>query len=266
MGDEGLWLVTTLLDLAELLDERQSEAAYASALAARLADHLAPAQISLLIAGNAGDMTVAAASGGKINDLAGLQVRLNEGPCIDCHKTAGAVLNEAISGADQRWPRFASAGIAAGFDTVSALPMLRQGQVIGVLFSAAARAHQLSDADLRELKVVARTAAFAIARQRDLRRSVLAAEQLQRALDSRVVIEQAKGSVAARLGVSPDRAFELLRSYARQENLTLAEVSSRAVMNTLSPHDLMAAAQKNRGGHVRLARVHLTPDRPPPSE
>ena len=251
MEDNGLWLLITLLDLSEMLEERNSEADYWSALAARLSERLAPAEMCLLVAGNAGDMTVMGASGAAVSKLAALQIRLKQGPCIDSHKTGHAVLNEAVTTADDRWPQFALATVAAGFGMVSALPMRRREQAMGVLFCAAAGTQQLADAELHVLEVVARTAAFVVVRQRDQRRHALASEQLQRALDSRVLIEQAKGAIAARLGTSPDRAFELLRGYARRENLTLAEVSSQAIRNTLSPHDLMAGAQAQRASRIR---------------
>jgi len=253
LADDGLWLLTALLELSEMLEESHSEADYWSALAARLSERLAPTKICLLIAGNAGDMTVTGASGAPVSKLAALQVRLKQGPCIDCHKTGLAVLNEAITTADERWPQFALAAAAAGFGMVSALPMRRRAQAMGVLFCGATQ--QLADAELTVLRVVARTAAFVVARQRDQRRHAIASEQLQRALDSRVLIEQAKGAIAARLGTSPDRAFELLRGYARRENLTLAEVSSQAIRNTLSPHDLMAAAQTQRASRVRASQA-----------
>jgi hypothetical protein len=253
LEDNGLWLLTTLLELSEMLDESHSEDNYWSALAARLPERL-PSNICILIAGRADDMTVMGASSAAVSKLAALQIRLSQGPCIDCQQTGLAVLNEAVTTADERWPQFALAAAAAGFGIFSALPMRRRDQAMGVLFCAAAKT-QLTDAEVSTLTVVARTAAFVIARQRDQRRHALASEQLQRALDSRVLIEQAKGAIAARLGTSPDRAFELLRRYARRENLTLADVSSQAIRNVLSPHDLMAAAQAQRASRVRESQV-----------
>jgi hypothetical protein len=220
-----------------------------------LSGQLAPTEICLLVTGVAGDLSVMGATSETVDELAALQVRLNEGPSIDCHQTGQAVLNEVISTTDGRWPRFAPAAETVGLGIVSALPIRRREQAIGVFFSAA-RTHRLTDADLRVLKILARIAALGIGRQRDLRRSMLAAEQLQRALNSRVLIEQAKGAIAARLGTSPDRAFELLRGYARRENLTLAEVSNQAIKNTLSPYDLMAAAQTQRASNLRAPQVN----------
>jgi hypothetical protein len=198
-------------------------------------------------------MTVAAASNEPIRGLAVLQIRLHEGPAIDSQLTGHAVINEVITAvADERWPRLALAARAAGFGIVSAVPMMRREQAIGVLLSMSDVADPLTDEELRGVRALAKASGVGIAQQRDLRRSVQAAEQLQQALDSRVLIEQAKGAVAARLGISPDRAFELLRGYARDGNFTLAEVSAQAVRNALPPLDLLKAGQTHHGNHVRV--------------
>jgi hypothetical protein len=255
MADTELWLETTIVELAEVLDERPSETGYAWVLTARLAERLAPAGVCFMLAIKADRLAVTAASSDEVSRLAALQARLNEGPCIDCLRTGHEVLNAAVTTADDLWPDFAPGAGASGFGTLSALPMRSRGQAIGVIFWAAAEARQLAGRDLRELRVLTRMTAITLAQLRDSRRSAMAAEQLQKALDSRVIIEQAKGAVAARLGVSPDRAFELLRGYARQTNITLADVSSQALSNVLSPHDLMTAAGTRRADQVRLRRV-----------
>ena len=255
MADTEPWLETTLVELAEALDERPSETGYAWVLTARLSERLAPAGVCFMLAIKVGGLAVTAASSDEVSKLAALQARLGEGPCIDCLRTGQEVLNAAVTAADDLWPSFVPAARASGFGTLSALPMRSREQAIGVIFWAAAEAQQLAGRDLRELRVLARMTAITLAQLRESRRNAMAAEQLQQALDSRVLIEQAKGAVAARLGVSPDRAFDLLRGYARQANLTLAEVSTQAIGNVLSPHDLMARAGTHRADQVRLRRV-----------
>jgi len=242
------------VDLAEIFDAGASEAEYADTLTERLAARLAPAEIGLLIASNQDRLAVVATCSQHVGELASLQIRLDEGPVLDCHRNGQAVLNESTATANERWPQFAPAARTGGFGVVSALPMRRRGQSVGVIFAAAGE-YRLAQEDVHNISVLARVAAVAIAQQRDLRRSVLAAEQLQRALDSRVLIEQAKGAVAARLGISPGAAFELLRAYARQGNLTLVEVASRTIPNNLTPHDLMAAYEARRNGEAYAGRV-----------
>lgn len=247
MPEADLWLAITIVDLAEVLDDRASETAFARALVARLTERLAPAEIGILTARDNSDLAAVATNGEGASELAALQVRLGEGPIIDCHRTGKPVLNQVIAAAATRWPRFAPAASTTRLALASALPMRRRDQAVGVIFAAAPGANLLTPADVREVQILARIAAVAITRQRELRRSALAAEQLQHALSSRVVIEQAKGSVSAKLGISTDRAFELLMTYARQTNLTLADVAGQTMLNKLSQYDLLAARARRQG-------------------
>jgi hypothetical protein len=247
---------TTLVELAEAADTQPGEEAYASLLTTRISQRLAPAESGLLIAGRAGDLTVEGASSPAAAHLAALQLDLREGPCIDCNVTANPVLAADITSAEDTWPRFAPAASTTGFRMLSALPVHRRGHTLGVLFVAARGHRRLTAAQLGELKVLARSAAITIPQQRELKRSILVAEQLQRALNSRVLIEQAKGAVSARLGILPDGAFEMLRAYARQSNLTLTDVAEQAICNKLSPHDLMAAHERHRHARHGQSTAH----------
>jgi GAF domain-containing protein len=246
MDNRELWLATTIVELAEALDADPAEVGYEDRLTTRLAELLAPAEVALLIANDVGRLTAAAASTNRARNLASLQARLHEGPCVESHQTGQPVLNELIGTAGTRWPRLAPAAVGAGFGIVSALPMRRREQAVGVICAAAQEEHRLTEADVRLAEVLARTAALGIAQQRDLRRSAEAAEQLRRALESRVVIEQAKGAVAARLGITPHEAFELLRAYARRASRTLAEVAGETIRQELPTHDLVAARGPGR--------------------
>jgi AmiR/NasT family two-component response regulator len=68
-------------------------------------------------------------------------------------------------------------------------------------------------------------ATIGLLQERNLRHQEVLAEQLQGALNSRVVIEQAKGMLAERLGLDMGQAFSLLRSQARVQNRRLAELA-----------------------------------------
>jgi hypothetical protein len=111
--------------------------------------------------------------------------------------------------------------------------------------------YRLPDTEAGLARVLARAAAIAISRQREHRDAEQTARQLQGALDSRVVIEQAKGAVAARLGITPEAAFELLRAYSRRATRRLAEVAGEAVRGELPADRLMAP---HHVGHSRAPR------------
>jgi len=248
-----------MVELAEALDAEHAEAEYELRLAARLAELLVPAETALLIADDADRLTVAAASSERARDLAWQEARSGEGPSASCYPAGPAVFNQAIlpgspgsagSAGSARWPRFAAAARAAGFGTVSALPMRRRGRAVGVIVVLGPGGYRLGAAEARLAQVLARAAAIAISRQREHLDAERTARQLQGALDSRVVIEQAKGAVAARLGISPEAAFELLRGYARRASRPLAKVAGEAVRGELPAQQLVAAQE---GGRHRTA-------------
>jgi GAF domain-containing protein len=247
MDDRELWLATTIVDLAEAFDADPGEAGYARLLTTRLAELLAPAEVGLLIADDAGRLTAAAASTDRARALTWLQARHDGGPGIESYRTGRSLINQPVPAGSLRWPVFAPAARAAGIGIVSALPMQRRDQVVGVICATAEGERGLSATDASLAQVLARTAATAIAQQREFRRSVLAAEQLQRALDSRVLIEQAKGAVAARLTITPGEAFVLLRAYARRASRPAAEVAGEIISGKLPVQDLVAA-HETRGG------------------
>jgi hypothetical protein len=161
------------------------------------------------------------------------------------------VLNEPVKTAAARWPSFAAAADAAGFGMVSALPLLCQAQAMGVISVLAGGEWRLGGADLGPAEFLARAAAVAFSQQRELRESARAAAQLQHALDTRVLIEQAKGATAARLGITPEAAFDLLRAYARRESRALADIARETVSGDMPARQLFGPRQ---GSSRRLTR------------
>jgi len=128
---------------------------------------------------------------------------------------------------------------AAGFRSVHAFPLRLRDEVIGALnvFSADVGGH-LEDADVRIVQALADVASIGLLQQRAISRGELLTEQLQGALNSRILIEQAKGAVAQSRHVTPSEAFDLIRSYARRNNLRLTDVATTAVTNLASIPEL----------------------------
>jgi len=178
----------------------------------------------VVLADPRGELRVAAASSAAAGLIELFQVQNDEGPCLDCCRTGQPVTAADLAGPDQaRWPRFAAAATRAGFGSVHALPMRLRDQVAGALnlFSAG----PLDPADLRVGQALADVATIGLLQERNVRRSETLAEQLEAALNSRVIIEQAKGKLAERLSVDMDRAFAMLRDYARNTNQRLTQVA-----------------------------------------
>ena len=245
MDNRELWLATTLVELADSRGADFDETTYCGRLALRLAQLLAPAEVGVLI-GGASALKAAAASTERAHRLVSFEASHGEGPDTACYSSGQPVLNESLTIASGRWPRFAAAARAAGFGIVSSLPIRRHHESVGVISVLGTGEHPLGAAETSLAQILAEAAAIAVLQQRTLRRSAQAAAQLQGALDSRVLIEQAKGAVAARLGITPEEAFGLLRGFARRNNRLLTEVAGETIGGELPTHDLVATHETRR--------------------
>ena len=131
-----------------------------------------------------------------------------------------------------RWPRFAAAAQAAGFAGVHAIPMRLRDEVIGTLNLFSTAPGGLDPAVARAARTLVDVATIGILQERAIHQQELVASQLQVALNSRVVIEQAKGILAERLQTTPDEAFLLLRRYARNHNHPLTQLAADVIHGT----------------------------------
>src|SRR5438105_6417695 len=174
------------------------------------------------------------------------EIQSQEGPCLDCYRTGQAVLNEDLSSSQGRWPRFAGEALAAGFRTVHALPMRLRGTIIGSVNLFHVEPGDMRPADIDAAQALADVATIAILQYRAAIESQLVNEQLNHALNSRVVIEQAKGMVAEQDGVDMEHAFSLLRNHARSHNLRLADVAAAVIDGTLVASALKRPATAHR--------------------
>lgn len=167
---------------------------------------------------------------GRTLELMELQNR--EGPCLDAFRTKVAI-QAAGPDAEARWPIFAAHARTAGYRSFAALPMRLREQTIGALTMFSADERVLDRDDLTNAQALADIATIGLLNERTVREARLVAEQLQRALTSRVVLEQAKGVVAVKLDCDVDRAFHVMRSYARSNNLRLSDIAREVVDGSL---------------------------------
>jgi GAF domain-containing protein len=169
-----------------------------------------------------------------------LQLQSGEGPCVECVRTSAPVAVVDLSDTD-RWPRFVAAVTArTGFRSVHALPLRLRGQAIGAMNLLHRAPGPLPESDLVLGQALADVATIGILAERTVRRNEVVAEQLQTALNSRIIIEQAKGVIAQSGGLPMDQAFERLRGYSRRHNLRLAEVARSVVTGKLTPRAVVA--------------------------
>ncbi len=216
----------------------------------------------LLLADPRGELRVVAASSEAARLLELFQLQNDQGPCLDCFRVGQPVSAADLDAEAQRWPRFAAAAREAGFGAVQALPMRLRDQVIGALNLFRASPGAFDPADVRVGQALADVATISLLHERSLRHSDTLNEQLQAALNSRVVIEQAKGKLAERLGLDMGQAFALLRDYARNHNLRLAEVAQAFIDGNQAMVRQTAAAQAHTG--ARSGHSHGQPRPAPP--
>jgi GAF domain-containing protein len=215
----------TMVDEFDLID-------FLHMLTNRTATLVDAAAVGLLLADQRGQLEFLAASDENTKLLELFQVQTKEGPCLDAFRTATPVVNADLADAVGRWPRFAPRATAAGFHSVHAFPMRLRSQVIGALnVFGSTPGPSLGDTDVPIVQALADIAAIGLLQERAIRRGELLTEQLQGALNSRIVIEQAKGAIAQSRGVSVDEAFTLIRDYARAGNHRIGNVAYTIVTN-----------------------------------
>ena len=182
-----------------------------------------------------GRLAVMASAGEWTRAVDVSQLRHNEGPGIDCYRDHEPVIVHNVNEAVQQWPRFAPLAIRHGVRGVHALPMSVRQETIGALCLYGRSGVPLALDDIHVAQSLAETAAIGILQQRALQASNLLSDQLQTALNSRIVIEQAKGIISARTGVDLDTAFRSLLQHARANNLRLSEVARAVATRSIDP-------------------------------
>jgi len=174
-----------------------------------------------------------AASTDKIGMLELLQVQNEQGPCIDTYRS-GAVVAVPDLRASTRWPRFSHECIAAGFPSVCAVPLRLRAKTLGCLNLFMSTPVALTTADVDLAQALADVASIAITQDETARVAADRESQLRHALESRIIIEQAKGMIAEYLRTDMDEAFRRLRSFARSNNRQLTEVARSIVTGAIS--------------------------------
>jgi GAF domain-containing protein len=193
-------------------------------------DVLDASAAGLLLASKGGRLHVVAASRESARMLELFQLQHQEGPCLDCFRSGSPVRTERLDGSETRWPRYARAASEQGYVQALALPMRLRGQVIGALnLLGDTQTPSINAPAMPVAQAMADVATIAILTDRLARNRDLLAEQLQVALDSRVVIEQAKGTLATRLEIDHGEAFALLHQRSRGQRRPLREVAAEVI-------------------------------------
>ncbi len=228
---DGQLLAETFVELTDTMVADFDVIDFLQVLTDRSAQLLDVSAAGLLLADHRGELRAVAASSEAVRLLELLQVQLGQGPCLDCFRSGRAVTATDLGG-DQRWPRFAEAAAEAGFCAVQSLPMRLRAQVIGALNLFRAAPGEFDPVNAAVGQALADVATIGLLHERNMRRRDTLNEQLQAALNSRVIVEQAKGKLAERLDLDMDQAFSVLREHARARNLRLSELARAFIDGT----------------------------------
>ena len=151
------------------------------------------------------------------------------GPCRDAYDTGEVVRVTDVRRESSRWPEFSATAARLDVAGVAGIPMRLADQIIGALNLYAAGPREWSDEDIAVAGVLAEVATSYVVNASKLRQQEQLSEQLQHALESRVVIEQAKGITAQQKSVTIDQAYQLMRGHARNNNACLRTVPEAIV-------------------------------------
>jgi GAF domain-containing protein len=221
----------TLIDAFDVIEFLQM-------LTSRTSELIGARAVGLLLGDHQGHLQFMAASDERVHLLELFQVQAHEGPCQDCYRQGTPVINTDLRAATPRWPRFAPQAVAAGFRSVHAFPMRLRQEVIGCMGLFAAETGRMEPSNVRLVQALADVATIGLLQERAIHRGEVLTEQLQGALNSRVVIEQAKGVIAQLHGISVDEAFTMMRLYSRGNHLRLSDVANAIVADPGSIPDL----------------------------
>lgn len=228
-GGRELALAETFVKLADTLIDDYDVVDLLDQLVAACVNLLHVDAAGLLLDDQKGNLAVVASSSEETRLLEVFQVQNDEGPCLESVRNQQMVISDDLSAEAERWPLFVPAALDAGFHSVVAVPLRLRDQTIGGLNLFHRDPAPVSIVDQRLAQAFAAVATIGILQRRSVHHSAVVAEQLQHALNSRIVIEQAKGVIAERNTSSMEAAFEKLRSYARNHNLKLTDLAGAVV-------------------------------------
>lgn len=201
----------------------------------------------ILLADLGGTLSLAAASDDQVRLLELLQLHTADGPCVDCFHSGVQVTSSDLQIEPRRWPAFTRTALEHGFLAVTAVPMRLRQERLGAMGLFRAQPGSLDEEQLRAAQTLADMATIGILHERAFTRSEVIVEQLQGALNSRVIIEQARGVVAERGRISVTDAFTVLRHYARDHSLPLSALARAVVDQAPEVADLLDTTSQHPG-------------------
>lgn len=231
-------LVRTLVELADNLVDDFDVVDLLSLLSDRCVDALDITAAGVMLAAPSGALQVAASSSDAMRTLELFQLQADEGPCIEAYRSGEAIINIDLAANGTRWPEFAQRALDEGFHSAHSLPMRLRGRTLGALNMLHTDIGPFDDGDIAAAQALADIATIALVQHQMISDAQALNNQLSAALNSRVVIEQAKGKIAQACDTDMDQAFRRLRNHARTHNLKLSDFSEAIARGAIDPLSL----------------------------
>ena len=229
MIERAQMAIDTFVQLADTLSSDYDIGEFLHLLVERCSEVLQVAAAGVLLENPQGQLELAAATTDDMKTLEDLEFEHRQGPCLDAYRHVEPILAEDLREQYDRWPIIAPYAVDIDLVAVFAFPLQLRDDCIGALNLYRDRISDFHDADIELAQAFADVAAIGIMQERKVADAQRRAEQLRHALDSRVLIEQAKGILAVKLGLTPSHAFRRLRDHARSHNATVRGLSHRVV-------------------------------------
>lgn len=251
-------LARTLVELTDTLVEDFDVVELLTLVTDRCVELLDVAAAGLMLAYPGGALRVMASSSEAMRLLELFELQSEEGPCPDCYRTGEPIVNHRLTASGGPWPRFGPRAIKAGFRSVHAVPMRLRDVTIGALNLFRTDEGALNDADVASAQALADVATIAVLHHRAGRDTQLVHEQLNHVLNTRIVIEQARGIVAEQTDLDTDQAFSALRNHARRNNRRLVDVAHDVIAGAVAARSFVDAAPLARPTAAPDSRASLT--------
>lgn len=236
-------IIKSFVDLSNELVDDYDVVEMLAQLTTNCASLLDISSAGLLLADPKGQLHLMASSSDRTHHLEVFQLQRDEGPCLDCYHQREPIVVPELDAEKERWPQFCAAARQAGFKSVHALPMRLKSRVLGTLGLFGQETGSLGDDDLALAQALVHVASVAIINDRAATDKATVNAQLQSALTSRIIVEQAKGVLAQAGGLEMDVAFAVLRRYARDHGRKLSAVATEVVGRELSHEALLQHAR-----------------------
>jgi GAF domain-containing protein len=231
-------LLAAFIEFADTFVDDYDVVEFLHRLATRCVELVDASEAGIMLADRDGTLHYLASSSERMRLIELFELQHDEGPCLDAFRSGLPVLTDTAEDANARWPHFGPHARRVGFQSMSALPMRLRTNVIGALNLFSTNPEPLSAEDLQVAQALADIATIGILQERAMSEEHIVTSQLQQALQSRILIEQAKGIVGEHNHVGVDDAFKLLRSYARDHNSLLSKTAGDIISGSLSAEAL----------------------------